>query len=93
VKIQSINPSTGELIKEFESASVQDVTKAVEKARMGQKKWGSLPKKDRIDIVSNLKDVIKKRKQVHHAHTVLLVILEYGIILSGKLWLLLSRLY
>ena len=63
MKIQSINPSTGELIKEFESASVQDVTKAVEKARMGQKKWGSLPKKDRIDIVSNLKDVIKKRKQ------------------------------
>jgi acyl-CoA reductase-like NAD-dependent aldehyde dehydrogenase len=63
MKIRSINPATGEIIKEFESATKAEVHDSVKKARIAQKGWAKLDKKKRIEIILKLKEVLEKNKK------------------------------
>lgn len=62
MKIQSINPATGEIIHEFESASGQDVDDAIKRAKIAQKRWAVQSKEDRIKILHKLKGILEKNK-------------------------------
>ncbi|MCC7571560.1 aldehyde dehydrogenase family protein [Candidatus Micrarchaeota archaeon] len=66
MKIQSINPSTGELINEFEETEFEDIEKTIVKARLAQKKWSSKTKNQRINILKNMKEkfIINKKKLI-----------------------------
>jgi len=47
-KVQSIDPATGEVWREYDSATPQQVQAAVEKAHAAQKSWGALPISERF---------------------------------------------
>jgi len=47
-KVQSLDPATGEVWQEYDSATPQQVQAAVAKARAAQKIWGALPIKERL---------------------------------------------
>ncbi len=62
MKLQSINPATGEIIKEFDSATKEEVQNSIKRAKAAQKSWAKLDKKERIAIILKLKDILESNK-------------------------------
>jgi succinate-semialdehyde dehydrogenase/glutarate-semialdehyde dehydrogenase len=50
-KIQSLDPATGEVWREYDSATPQQVEAAVAKAHVAQKRWGAWPIRKRAEIL------------------------------------------
>lgn len=63
MKVRSVNPSTGELIKEFDSAAEDEVKTAVARARLAQTEWGSLTLEERRPYFDRLAEVMKNNMQ------------------------------
>lgn len=63
MKIRSINPGSGKLLKEFTAASISDVTLAVDRARSTQKSWVALPLDEREKYFHRLAETLQKNSQ------------------------------
>ena len=50
-KVSSVNPATGEVLRELECASESDVLAAVARAQAAQTAWGDLGARKRIAIL------------------------------------------
>ncbi len=50
-KVRSVNPATGELLQEFESASAEDVAAAVNRARAVQPVWNGTAVQERVVVL------------------------------------------
>ena len=61
-KITSLNPATGEVLQELDSASEQQVRSAVEHAAAAQPGWAGLGIRKRIDILRNFQTKLHARK-------------------------------
>jgi succinate-semialdehyde dehydrogenase/glutarate-semialdehyde dehydrogenase len=61
-KIQSIDPATGEVWREYDSATPQQVQAAVAKARAAQKNWGSAPIRERTAVLRKFFDALFSRR-------------------------------
>ncbi len=61
-KIASINPATGEILREFESASEERVYAAVSHARAAQESWANLGVRKRIAILREFQRLLHQRK-------------------------------
>jgi len=60
MKITSLNPSTNEVIKEFESSTFQEVHQAVDKAKKAGEKWSELSLDERMTYFQKLSEVLQK---------------------------------
>ena len=56
------NPATGEVLREFDSASVEDVNAAVARARTAQSTWRTLSVRDRLAIIKRFQQILNHRK-------------------------------
>ncbi len=56
--VQSLNPATGEVWREFESASAEEVQAMVARARVAQKSWAALSFDDRAEYLRKLSDLV-----------------------------------
>jgi acyl-CoA reductase-like NAD-dependent aldehyde dehydrogenase len=61
-KIASINPATGEVLRELECVSESDVFAAVERARTAQAAWAELGLRRRIDVLRQFQARLHARK-------------------------------
>lgn len=61
-KIQSIDPATGELWREYDAAAPQQVQAAVGRAHAAQRPWASLPIKARMAPVRKFFDLLFARR-------------------------------
>ena len=61
-KISSVNPATGEILRELECCSDADVLAAVERARAAQPAWAALGLKKRLSIVQEFQRNLHARK-------------------------------
>ncbi len=57
-RVQSLNPATGEVWREFESASAEEVQSMVARARTAQKNWGALLFDERAQYLRKLSDLV-----------------------------------
>jgi acyl-CoA reductase-like NAD-dependent aldehyde dehydrogenase len=65
MKIQSVNPSTGMLIKEFENTTSDKITTILHQSRRVQAKWMVASTQDRIALFQNLrKEINSKSKEI-----------------------------
>ena len=62
-KVASINPATGEVVREFVSASEAEVHEAVARARAAQPAWNALGVQPRIRILKNFQGLLQDRKR------------------------------
>ncbi|MBF7687345.1 betaine-aldehyde dehydrogenase [Acinetobacter rathckeae] len=58
---ESINPANGEVIAQIQSASQQDIDKAVESAQQGQKIWAAKTAVERARILRKAVDILRER--------------------------------
>jgi len=63
MKLQSINPATGQSMGEFELYSEEMVFAAVKRARERFKAWRDVHISEREDVIRNFSDVLIKRKR------------------------------
>lgn len=63
MKIRSINPGNGQLIREFIAASKEDVDAAVKRAQVAQKSWGSLALSERAIYFRRLAELLNEKSQ------------------------------
>jgi acyl-CoA reductase-like NAD-dependent aldehyde dehydrogenase len=63
MNVRSINPRTGELVKEFGSSSEAEVSDTFARSSAAQKDWAGKPREERIDSVLELKDVLGSMKE------------------------------
>ena len=61
-KISSMNPATGEVLRELDCAAEADVFAAVERARAAQPAWADLGLKRRLAILRNFQQNLHARK-------------------------------
>src|SRR5574341_1023815 len=61
-KIQSLDPATGQVWQEYDSATPQQVQAAVAKARDAQKKWGALSIKQRVAYLQKFYGLLFARR-------------------------------
>lgn len=61
-KVVSVNPATGEVLREFESASESKVRAAVSRARVAQPQWNELGVKKRIAILREFQTLLHQKK-------------------------------
>ena len=61
-KIASINPSTGEVLREMECASDADVRQAVARAHVAQKAWATVNVAKRTKILAEFQRVLHEKK-------------------------------
>jgi len=61
-KVASVNPATGEVLREFESATEQDVQAAVARARSAQPAWKRTGVNRRIAVLRNFQRCLHERK-------------------------------
>ena len=61
-KIVSLNPATGEILREFESATETDVNAAVAHARAAQPAWNALGVRKRISILREFQRLLHEKK-------------------------------
>jgi succinate-semialdehyde dehydrogenase/glutarate-semialdehyde dehydrogenase len=61
-KIFSVNPATGEVIREMDCATESDILAAVERARKAQSTWADLGLKKRLAIVREFQQNLHARK-------------------------------
>jgi len=60
---ESINPANGEILAQVESASMDDIDKAVASAKRGQKIWASLPVMERTRILNRAVALLRQRNE------------------------------
>lgn len=58
---QTINPATGAVLAEVQSASQADVDRAVDSARQGQREWAALPAMQRSRVLRRAVDILRER--------------------------------
>jgi acyl-CoA reductase-like NAD-dependent aldehyde dehydrogenase len=61
-KVVSVNPATGEILRELECASEQDVSLAVRRARAAQKRWFELDVRRRTAVLEKFQRLLHGRK-------------------------------
>src|SRR5579872_4208143 len=61
-KVTSINPATGEVLREFEPASATDVAASVDRARAAQPKWNNLGTQKRIAVLHEFQRRLNDRR-------------------------------
>jgi acyl-CoA reductase-like NAD-dependent aldehyde dehydrogenase len=61
-KIASINPATGEALREFECASERDVQAAVARARAAQPAWSNIGVQKRVAILRRFQRILHEKK-------------------------------
>jgi len=61
-KVSSINPATGEVLREFECVSESEVGAAVARARAGQTSWNEQGVRRRIAVLRNFQTLLHERK-------------------------------
>ena len=62
-RIASVNPATGEVLREFDCATAAEVGAAVERARAAQRAWHELGVRRRIDILRRFQRLLQEKKQ------------------------------
>ena len=62
-KVVSTNPATGEVLREFESASSAEVQEAVTRARDAQPGWQGTGVRKRLAIIKKFQQLLNERKQ------------------------------
>ena len=62
-KVVSTNPATGEVLREIESATPQEVQDAVARARTAQPAWQAIGVRQRLEIVGKFQQLLNERKQ------------------------------
>jgi acyl-CoA reductase-like NAD-dependent aldehyde dehydrogenase len=62
LRFASVNPATGEILREFECASADDVHRAVLHARAAQGAWAGLSVRERITIVRGFRRLLQEEK-------------------------------
>jgi succinate-semialdehyde dehydrogenase/glutarate-semialdehyde dehydrogenase len=62
-KVQSIDPATGEVWREYDSATPLQVQAAVAKAHAAQKSWGALPVGERLAPLQNFFNLVLARRR------------------------------
>src|SRR5438552_3994886 len=60
--VRSTNPATGEVLREFECASQEEVDAAVVRARVAQKVWRETPISERIRVLRNFQQALYEKK-------------------------------
>lgn len=63
MKIQSINPSTGELIKEFKNSTTDQIVSVIGQSRHAQAKWMLISTQERIALFKTLQEVINSKSK------------------------------
>jgi acyl-CoA reductase-like NAD-dependent aldehyde dehydrogenase len=67
-KVSSVNPATGEVLRELECASESDVLAAVARAQAAQTAWGDLGARKRIAILREFhRGLLEKKSEVAEA--------------------------
>lgn len=61
-KLASVNPATGELLRELDCVSESDVAAAVERAASAQISWHELGLRNRIEVVNRFKTILHQKK-------------------------------
>jgi acyl-CoA reductase-like NAD-dependent aldehyde dehydrogenase len=61
-RIVSVNPATGEILRELECAGEAEILAAVERARQAQAAWAELGLRRRIDVVREFQGKLHSRK-------------------------------
>jgi len=61
-KIASVNPATGELLREFDCASEAEVQMAVNRARAAQAAWNGLGVHTRISVLRRFRQIVYSNK-------------------------------
>jgi acyl-CoA reductase-like NAD-dependent aldehyde dehydrogenase len=61
-RVSSVNPATGEVLRELECASESEVRAAVMRARAARTAWGDLPVRKRIAILREFQRRLHERK-------------------------------
>jgi len=61
-KISSVNPATGEILRELECAGESDVHAAVARARSAQGDWAEIGVRKRIAVLREFQRRLHKRK-------------------------------
>ena len=61
-KIASLNPATGEILREFNSATDEDVRVAITRARAAQPGWNSLGVRRRVEILREFQRLLHEKK-------------------------------
>jgi len=61
-KVVSINPATGEIVREFECATEPEVRLAVARARTAQPAWDKLGVRKRVAIVRRFQELLHGKK-------------------------------
>lgn len=60
--LKSIDPATGDVVGEVETATRSSVGQAVEAARRAQVSWGAMPATDRADVVQRFRRLLADRR-------------------------------
>ena len=60
-RVASVNPATGEVLREFAAAAASDVHAAVERAHAAQVLWGGLPVQERIRVLRKFQQLLHAR--------------------------------
>jgi succinate-semialdehyde dehydrogenase/glutarate-semialdehyde dehydrogenase len=61
--MKSINPATGEVIKEYEQMNDDAINTIITAASEAQKEWGQKSFGERASILNNIASILKKRKE------------------------------
>ncbi len=61
-KIASVNPATGEIVREFEVAAEAEVSAAVDRAHAAQPAWHGLGVRRRIDVLDKFRHLLHEQK-------------------------------
>jgi succinate-semialdehyde dehydrogenase/glutarate-semialdehyde dehydrogenase len=69
-KISSVNPATGELLREFECASTRDVSEAVARAQIAQMTWAEVGVSQRVAVLREFqRGLLEKKSEIAEAIT------------------------
>jgi acyl-CoA reductase-like NAD-dependent aldehyde dehydrogenase len=61
-RVTSINPATGETLREFECASEQDVQAAVARSRAAQRDWNGIGVQKRVAVLRDFQRLLHEKK-------------------------------
>ncbi len=62
-RISVVNPSSGQILREFECASPAEVQRAVIRAREAQSKWQQTSLQQRLSVIKEFQRLLNERKQ------------------------------
>ena len=62
MKMQVVNPATGELIQELESWTPEQIAAAHEKAKEAQRSWRERPVKDRVAVLARFAELLQENQ-------------------------------